>query len=177
MASIFSWCRRLLKDAQNVLKWKNFQQNKIHLWPKEKEPWAQVHMDHAHLKGMGLFLIFVDSYSGWLKIIKVADRKATTIKQILRTIFSSNEVPKTLVSDDMPECCNKNLCSWLKHIGCIPYKMMPYYLQSNRIIERMVQTIANETKSIFPIKWWYRDLPRSLLSYRTFLHATKVTPY
>ena len=80
---------------------------------------------------MGLFLILVDSVSGWPEVIKVANRKAATIKQILRTIFSRNGVPKTLVSD-----CDKNLCSWLKHIGCVPYQTPPYCPQLNGIAKR-----------------------------------------
>lgn len=52
-------------------------------------------MDHAHIKGMGLFLILFDSFTGWSEVIKIVDRKATSIKQILRTIFSRNGVPKT----------------------------------------------------------------------------------
>ena len=45
-------------------------------------------MDHAHIQDIGLFLILVDFFLGWPEVIKVRDRKATTVRQILRTIFA-----------------------------------------------------------------------------------------
>ena len=52
-------------------------------------------MDHAHNKDIDLFLILVDSFSGWPEVIKVKDRKTPNVKQVLRTVFSKNEVLKT----------------------------------------------------------------------------------
>ena len=69
--------------------------NKIYSSPNAKERWDQVHIDNAHVKGMELFLILVDSFSGWPEVNKVADRKATTIEQILSSTFSKIGVPKT----------------------------------------------------------------------------------
>ena len=52
------------------------------------------------------FLILVDSFSGWPEVIKVRDGKATTVRQILRTIFARNGVPKTIAMDNAPEFCD-----------------------------------------------------------------------
>ena len=67
-------------------------------------------MDHAYITGVGLLLILVDSFSGW----SVPDQKSSTIKQILRVIFSINDIPKILVSDNAPEFCDEDLNLWLK---------------------------------------------------------------
>ena len=53
------------------------------------EPWSHVHMDHVYITGVGHLLIFVDSFSGWPNVICVPDKKSSTIKQILRVIFST----------------------------------------------------------------------------------------
>ena len=53
-------------------------------------------MDHAYITGVGLLLILVDSFSGWPEVIRVSDKKSSTIKQILRVIFSRNVIPKSL---------------------------------------------------------------------------------
>ena len=98
-------------------------------------------MDHAHIQDIGLFLILVDSFLSKPKIIKVRDRKATTVRQILRTILARNGVPKIIVTDDALEFCNKSLVLWLRKIECIPYKTPPYHFQSKGIAERMVQTV------------------------------------
>ena len=66
-------------------------------------------MDHVHIRGIGLFLILVDSLLRWPEVIKVRDRKATTVRQILRIIFAKNGLPKTFVMDNAPEFWDKSL--------------------------------------------------------------------
>ena len=85
-----------IKKCPKCTEIKDFPQKNTHSWPKEKQPWDRVHIDHAYVNGIGLLLILVDSFSGWPEIVQVRDRKAATIIQILRTIFSRNGVPKTL---------------------------------------------------------------------------------
>ena len=98
-------------------------------------------MDHAHIRDIGLSLILVDSFLVCPEVIKVRDRKAITVRQILRTIFGRNGVPKIIVMDNALEFCDENLVLWLRKIGCMPYKTPPYHPQSNGIAERMVQTV------------------------------------
>ena len=131
-------------------------------------------MDHAHVNGIGLFLILVDSFSGWPEVIKVKDRKPVTIQQLLREIFLRNGVPKTLVSDNAPEFCEKDLCSWLRKIGCKPYKTPPYHPQSNGIAERMVRTVKLGLKAFDPSRETIEEfLPKLLMSYRSIPHANR----
>ena len=51
-----------------------------HSWPREVEPWSRVDMDHAYITGVGLLLILVDSFSGWPEVIRVPNKKSSTIK-------------------------------------------------------------------------------------------------
>ena len=78
-------------------------------------------MDHAYITEAELLLILVDSFSVWLEVIRVPDKKFSTIKQILGILFSRNGVIKTLVSDNAPEFCDEDLNLWLEKIGCKPY--------------------------------------------------------
>ena len=68
-----------------------------------------MHIDHTYITGKGLLLIRVDSFSGWPEVIRMPDKKSSTIKQILRVIFSRNGIPKTLVSDNAPKLGNEDL--------------------------------------------------------------------
>ena len=77
---------------------------------------------------IGLILILVDSFSGWPEEIKVRNRKDTSLRQILRAIFARNGVPKTIVTDNVPEFCDETLEPWLRKIGCMPYKTPPFTL-------------------------------------------------
>ena len=49
------------------------------------------------------FFMLVDSFLDWPEVIKLRDRKATTLRQILRRMFARNGVPKTIVTDKAPE--------------------------------------------------------------------------
>ena len=108
------------------------------------EPWNLMHMDHAHIIRMGLLLIIADSFSGWPEAIR---KKGSTIKQILRVIFSRNGIPKTLVSDNAPEFGDEDLSLWLENIGCKPYMTQPYHPQSNGLAERMTKTVKMGLKA------------------------------
>lgn len=68
-----------------------------------------------------LFLILVDFFSGWSKVIHVPNRIAT-VTQILRVIFPRNYGPKTKAS----KCCDEELHSCLRKTRCTPYKKPPY---------------------------------------------------
>ena len=177
-----AWWPRFTKDVEEYIKRcpkckeiKPFTQTKLHSWPKEEKAWSRVHMDHAYINGVGLLLILVDSFSGWPEVIRVPDKKSSTVKHILRVIFSRNGVPNTLVSDNAPEFCDEDLNLWLRKIGCRPYKTPPYHPQSNGIAERMVRTVKNGLKACSQ----HREkidifLPRLLLSYRTIPHAGRL---
>ena len=60
-----------------------------------------MHMDHASIQGVGLFLILIDAFSGWPEVIKVNNREALTVKTVLQRVFSRNRVPEVLVSDNL----------------------------------------------------------------------------
>ena len=112
-----------------------------HSWPLDVAAWERVHIDHAHVAGVGLLLIVVDAFSGWPEAMLVKDKSARTTVRVLRSIFSRLGVPKTLVSDNAPEFCDGAMRSWLQRIGCAVVHSPPYHPQSNGCAERMVQTI------------------------------------
>ena len=114
------------------------------------------------------FFILAYSFSGWPEVIKVKDRKPATVRQILRTIFTRNGVPKTIVTDNAPEFFDENLVLWLRKIGCMPYKTHPYHPQSNGIAEWIVQTVKMCLKAFSPFnKNIEVYIPNLLLSYWT----------
>ena len=49
----------------------------------------------------GLLLILVESFSGWPEVIRVPDKKGSTIKQILTVIFSRSDIPKGFGDEDL----------------------------------------------------------------------------
>ena len=83
------------------------------------------------------FILDLSRFLFWLagSNKKVKDRKATTVRQILRTIFAKNGVPKTIVMDNVPEFSDESFVLWLRKIGCMPYKTPSYHSQSNGIVK------------------------------------------
>lgn len=57
---------------------KNFQQNKLHTWPKNKQFLA--HVDDAYVNNFGLCLILVCSFSEWPEIVH--DKRTDTVRQL-----------------------------------------------------------------------------------------------
>ena len=71
-------------------------------------------MGHAFITEVRLLLILVNTFSGWPKVIRLPDKKSSTIKQILRAIFSRNGIPKILECKNSPEFHDEDLSLWLK---------------------------------------------------------------
>ena len=138
-----------------------------HTWPEEEEAWQRVHIDHAHVPGIGLLLIVVDAFSGWPEAVQVSDKSAKTTIRILRSIFSRLGVPKTLVSDNAPEFCDGEMQAWLQRIGCSVMRTPPYHPQSNGCVERMVQTVKRGLRAFTAHRGNFEAyLAKLLLNYR-----------
>ncbi len=118
---------RFVRKCARCAEFKPTAERHLHTWPEESEPWARVHMDHGQIPGIGLLLILVDANSGWPEVVRVPNRRAETVKRVLRSIFSRNGVPRTLISDNVAEFTDNNLCTWLKSIGCRLLKIPPYH--------------------------------------------------
>ena len=90
VVGIFTRCRKIYKECKKCKELRNFTQTTLHLWARKEEPWSRVHMDHEYITGVELLLLLADSFSGWPEVIRVLDKKDSTIKQILRVIFLRN---------------------------------------------------------------------------------------
>ena len=128
-------------------------------------------MDHAYITGVGLLLILVDSFSDWPEVIRVPNKKNSSIKQILRIVFSRNGIPKTQVSHNAPGLCDEDLNLGLEKIGCKPHKTLPYHPQSNGLAERIVQTVKTRLKACSQQREKIVFLPGCFLIYRTIPYA------
>lgn len=98
------------------------------------------------MPGVGLLLLMSDSYSGWPEAIQVADRSAGTVLKVLRAVFARNGVPRTLVSDNVPEFKSEKVSQWLSSIGCQEVHTPPYPA-SNGQAERLVRSLKDGLKT------------------------------
>ena len=125
----------------------------------------KVHVDNAHVKDIVLFLFLilgitcVNQSNGQ----KSHNHKPNIEKNILKkqSIQNDNRRQRAITFD-------KNLHSWLKRNGGIPYKTQPYYQQSHGIAKRMVPTAKMRLKVLYLFNENLEtNRLRFLLSYRT----------
>ena len=84
-------------------------------------------------------------------------------------------MPRILVSDNVPEFCDSQLCDWLRRIGCKPLKTPAWHgMTSNGLAERMVQTVKRGIKA-FSCRRNNFDayLQKLLMSYQAIPHRDK----
>ena len=93
VAQMFEWSRRLyLKMLKRCWYKKKIKLNKADLKPKEKKNCELESTCITHTSKIGIFLILMNSFSGWPEVIKVMNKKATTVKQVRREVFSRHGV-------------------------------------------------------------------------------------
>ena len=70
----------------------------VDVWPTAL-PFQRLHMDWAHVKGIGDILILVDAGSGWIEAFPMCDRTSASDIKCLQMVFMRFGVAETLVSD------------------------------------------------------------------------------
>lgn len=109
-------------------------------WPAAK-PFERIHMDWAHIKGVGDILIVVDSGSGWIEAFRTNSKETRNVIKCLQTIFTRFGIPQVVVSDNAQEFTSDELNTWLYNNGARKIESPPYYPKANGIAERAVQTV------------------------------------
>ena len=79
----------------------------VHPWTFATQPWSRIHVDFAGPVSEATFLVVVDAYSKFPKIVKMTSATAiatnATMLDALRDIFSRYGLLKIMVSDDGPQ--------------------------------------------------------------------------
>lgn len=115
----------------------------------------------------------VDAHSKWPEVIKMSTTTSSQTIDVLRTVFSRNGLPTTLVSDNGPQFTSKEFEDFVNANGIKHVKTSPYHPSSNGLAERFVQTFKqamkcsrNDSASI------QKKLANFLLAYRNTPHCT-----
>ncbi|XP_049277861.1 uncharacterized protein K02A2.6-like [Anopheles funestus] len=103
--------------------------------------WQDIAIDFFCAKEHATFLVIVDYYSRYMKIIEMSNTSATKTIEALEVVFKEQSYPETIRSDNGPPfsseefkgyCCKKNMR--LIHT-------IPYWPQMNGLVERNNQGI------------------------------------
>lgn len=119
-----------------------------HPWEFPTRPWERLHMDHAGPMNGNTYLIVVDSYSKWPEIERVKSTDAKTTIAVLRKLFASHGIPRTIVSDNGPGFSSGELQQFFSRNGVQHIFSAPYHPSSNGQAERYVRVFKEMLRSL-----------------------------
>ena len=122
-------------------------------------PWQKIATDLFILRGVN-YLIIVDYFSRFPKVIRLFSTTASAVIQALKSVFSRHGIPETVVSDNRTQYSSHQFREFAREYDFCHITSSPYYPQSNGLAERSVKTVKQLISKS-------KDLYLSLLSYRT----------
>ncbi|XP_021711358.1 uncharacterized protein K02A2.6-like [Aedes aegypti] len=146
-----------------------------------KNPWEYVSMDFASASDSHNWkaLVLTDNYSRFLVAIPMDKTDTDAVKRVLRRIFNTYYVPKTLKSDNGPPFNSTELKEWLKdHWGVKLIHTTPLNPTENGLVERSMQGI-NKITAIAHLRKdnWKEALADYVVAYNSWPHhVTKIPP-
>lgn len=134
----------ILQTAQsgNVCQTFSKSQQRETLMPHEvpQGPWEKLAIYFFEFQSNS-YLLIADYYSRFPVIRRVSSTTASATIDILKQVFSEYGVPKTVMSDNGPQFASKEFEAFANQYCFDHISSSPRYPQSNRMIERMVQTV------------------------------------
>ena len=121
----------------------------LYPWSWPTRPWARVHLDFAGRFQGRMFLVAVDAHSKWPEVVEMS---TTQTVAVLRKMFTANELPEQLVSDNGPQFVSGKFASFCQFKGIKHIRVSPYHSSSNGLAERIIHTFkvasANPRKMV-----------------------------
>ncbi|XP_054742683.1 uncharacterized protein K02A2.6-like [Anastrepha obliqua] len=146
-------------------------------WPEPQAPWQRVHIDFAGPVFGSMWLLCIDAFSQFPFVYKLANTTTESTIFALTTLFASEGLPETIVSDNGPQLtadafktfCHQNA---IKHIT-----IAPFHPPSNGLAERFVRTFKTAVKKNIDDGLQVNEsVLKFLSSYRTMPNAKGISP-
>jgi len=119
-----------------------------HPWEFPTRPWERLHIDHAGPMKGNTFLVVVGSYSKWPEIERVPSTDAKTTCAVLRKLFATHGIPRTVVSDNGSGFASAELKEFLSRNGVRHIFTAPYHPSSNGQAERYVRIFKEMLRTL-----------------------------
>lgn len=146
-------------------------------------PWDDIAIDIvgplSGEKATPYLIVLVDLFSRWVEILNVSDISTSTVIGFLEDVFKREGLPRSLLSDNGPQFCSKEMEKFLKSHGIIHKKCAVYHPEGNGCVER-VNRIIKESIQLSKVNGidWKVELQRCILGHRFSPHCTtKKTPF
>ncbi|XP_055904639.1 uncharacterized protein K02A2.6-like [Eupeodes corollae] len=92
------------------------------------------------------YIVLTDSYSGYIKFQILSEATAENVIQFLKSVFSSNGIPRILETDNGPQFSCQDFKTFSTDWKFKHQTSSPYHPRGNGLAERAVQTAKNILK-------------------------------
>ncbi|CAB3991427.1 transposon Tf2-1 poly [Paramuricea clavata] len=138
-----------------------------------RRPWHTVSADLFKVNNFW-YIVIADYYSKFPFVKKLNNLTATTVVNVVRSIFSEQGIPETLICDNGTQFTSAQFQDLAKRYGFRVVTSSPYYPKGHGFIERQVQTVK---KILLKCEESGTDPSLALLSLRSIpLSATLKSP-
>ncbi|XP_055523009.1 uncharacterized protein K02A2.6-like [Wyeomyia smithii] len=134
--------------------------------------WQQIGIDFFSAKECATFLVVVDYYSRFLKVVEKKGTNASKTIAALENIFHEQTYPETIRSDNGPPFGSEEFSDYCNSMNIRLVRTIPYWPQMNGLVERQNQgilrtlRIAKATNSD-----WRKALQNYIYMYNTTPHS------
>jgi transposase InsO family protein len=103
-------------------------------------PWHTVSPDLFKVNHFW-YIVIADYYSKFPFVKKLNNLTATTVVHVVRSIFSEQGIPETLICDNGTQFTSAQFQDLVKRYDFRGVTLSPYYPKGHGFIERLVQTV------------------------------------
>lgn len=134
--------------------------------------WQEVAIDFFSAKECATFLVLVDYFSRYLKVVEMRGTTAEKTIEALEAIFNEQTYPETIRSDNGPPFAGEVFANYCRSKNIRLVRTIPYWPQMNGLVERQNQgilralRIANATNSD-----WRKAVKDYVYMYNTSPHS------
>ncbi|EYC29726.1 hypothetical protein Y032_0006g3147 [Ancylostoma ceylanicum] len=117
---------------------KNLVKAELHSWPKPTAPWTPIHADFAGPLDGKYYLVIVDAFSKWPKIVQMNCISTSATIAVMKKIFAQFGNPQTLVTDNGTQFTSASFQRFCHSCGITHVRSPQFHPQSNGQAERFV---------------------------------------
>ena len=110
----------------------------LHPWDFTKRPWSHLHVDYAGPVNGNMLFIIVYPHTKWIDAHVTSWCASTITINKQRELFSTHDIPDTIISDNATCFMSSELQEFCKHSGIRHITSAPHYPSSNELAERAV---------------------------------------
>ena len=118
----------------------------IHPWTFPARPWSHIHADFTGPISGSTYLVIVDAYSKFPKVVKMSTTSAKATVTTLRDIFSRHGLPEIIVSDNGPQFTATEFEQFCTSNGLLHRTSAVYKPSTNGQAEHVVQILKSAIK-------------------------------